>query len=72
MTERQFITNEQGERVGVLLDLAVYEQLIRGVTEDRELLTDLSEAELHVWKGIRGRKNSHVSGSWRGLKPCQR
>jgi hypothetical protein len=47
MAERQFITNEQGERVGVLLDLAVYEQLTRGVG-DRELLTALSEPELRA------------------------
>lgn len=48
MAERQFITNEQGERIGVLFDLAAYERLIRGLTEDQELLTNLSEAELRA------------------------
>ena len=43
MAETQFITNEQGERVGVILDLPTYNQLI---SEDSELLTNLSEAEL--------------------------
>lgn len=43
MAETQFITNKRGERVGVILDLPTYHQLI---SEDSELLTNLSEAEL--------------------------
>lgn len=43
MAETQFITNEQGERIGVILDLPTYHQLVH---EDPELLKDLNEAEL--------------------------
>lgn len=48
MVEPRFITNEQGERIGVLLDLAVYERLTKALVEDQELLINLSEAELHA------------------------
>ena len=41
----QYITNEAGERVGVLLDLDTYQQLTAREDEP-ELLTDLSHDEL--------------------------
>ena len=45
---RRYITNEQGERVGVLLDLEEYQQLIRLPTPDPEFLMGLSDAELQA------------------------
>jgi hypothetical protein len=45
---RRYITNEQGERVGVLLDLEEYHQLTRLSAPDPELLVGLSEAELQA------------------------
>lgn len=42
----RFVTDEQGQRVGVLLDLATYEALLRSRPEDAEFLRDLSDAEL--------------------------
>ena len=44
----RYITNEQGERIGVLLDLDDYHQLIRQSVEDPELLQGLSEEELQA------------------------
>lgn len=41
----QYITNEAGERVGVLLDLETYQQLT-AEKDDPELLTGLSYEEL--------------------------
>ena len=43
MADPRFVTNAQGERVGVILDLATYEQML---AEDPELLTNMSEVEL--------------------------
>ena len=45
MADPRFVTNAQGERVGVLLDLSTYEQMLAG-RDDPELLLDLSEPEL--------------------------
>jgi hypothetical protein len=45
---RRYITNEQGERIGVLLDLDEYQQLTRVSQPDPELLTGLSAAELQA------------------------
>lgn len=45
---RRYITNEQGERIGVFLDLDEYQQLIRTSMPDPELLTGLSVAELQA------------------------
>ena len=45
---RRYVTNEQGERVGVLLDLEEYQQLARLSPPDPELLIGLSEAELQA------------------------
>jgi hypothetical protein len=47
-SSRRYITNEQGERVGVLLDLEEYHQLTRSSPPDPELLVGLSEAELQA------------------------
>ena len=44
----RYITNEQGERVGVLLDLAEYHRLIDQLILDPDLLTGLSQAELEA------------------------
>ncbi len=44
----RYITNEQGERIGVLLDLDEYHQLTRQSVEDPELLQGLSEEELQA------------------------
>ncbi|NET32940.1 MAG: hypothetical protein F6K19_13135 [Cyanothece sp. SIO1E1] len=47
MTAVQYITNEQGERVGVVLDLETYQRLNRAQTpETSELLQNLSLDEL--------------------------
>jgi hypothetical protein len=49
MPERvRYITNEQGERVGVLLDLDDYRRLKNQAATDPELLVDLSQAELQA------------------------
>lgn len=45
---RRYITNEQGERVGVLLELAEYQHLTQRTLPDPELLVGLSEAELQA------------------------
>ncbi|MBH8563921.1 hypothetical protein I8748_17315 [Nostoc sp. CENA67] len=42
----QYITNHQGERVGVLLDLETYNQLTNTLAVDAEILTGLSQDEL--------------------------
>jgi hypothetical protein len=47
-SSRRYITNEQGERIGVLLDLEEYHQLTRSSPPDPELLLGLSEAELRA------------------------
>ena len=44
----RYITNEQGERIGVVLDLDEYHQLTRHSVEDPELLQGLSEEELQA------------------------
>ena len=47
-SSRRYITNEVGDRVGVLLDLEEYQQLTRLATPDPEILMGLSEAELQA------------------------
>ncbi|HIK06802.1 MAG TPA: hypothetical protein IGS40_19265 [Trichormus sp. M33_DOE_039] len=42
----QYITNQQGDRVGVLLDLETYNQLTNQSLADAEILTGLSLEEL--------------------------
>lgn len=44
----QYVTNQQGERVGVLLDLETYQRLAKDSTSDEELLTSLSLEELQA------------------------
>ena len=44
----RYIINEQGERIGVLLDLDDYRQLTRLSATDPELLQGLSEEELQA------------------------
>lgn len=49
MTEAvQYIINQQGERVGVLLDLETYHRLVNSAASDEELLTGLSLEELEA------------------------
>ncbi len=48
-TQVRYLTNEQGERIGVLLDLDVYSRLANEKTiDDEECLTGLSQAELQA------------------------
>ena len=42
----QYVTNQDGERVGVLLDLETYQRLTNPSAENDEILTDLSLDEL--------------------------
>lgn len=47
MTEQiSYVTNEQGERVGVLLDLETYDRLTNSSALDTECLIDLNRSEL--------------------------
>ena len=49
MTEAvQYLTNQQGERVGVLLDFETYHRLVNSAASDEELLTGLSLEELQA------------------------
>ena len=50
MADPRFVTNAQGERVGVLLDLATYEQMLGG-KQDPEVLLGMSEVELLALAG---------------------
>lgn len=45
MADPRFVTNAQGERVGVILDLTTYEQMLAG-RDDPDILLGLSEVEL--------------------------
>lgn len=44
----QYVTNEQGRRTGVLLDVAAYQRLVSQKPADPDLLMDMSRAELEV------------------------
>ena len=44
----RYITNEQGERVGILLDLAAYHRLANPLAMDEECLIGLSQDELQA------------------------
>jgi hypothetical protein len=46
-SEMQYVTDAQGNRVGVVLGLEAYEQLIRP-EPDKELLLNMSHAELEA------------------------
>ena len=45
MADPRFVTNAQGERVGVILDLSTYQQMLAG-QDDPELLIGMTEVEL--------------------------
>ena len=42
----QYLTNEQGQKTGVLLDVALYQRLTGQKSPDPDLLFDLSQDEL--------------------------
>lgn len=44
----QYITDEQGQKTGVLLDVATYQQLIKQEPMDPNLLVGISQAELEA------------------------
>lgn len=44
----QYVTNEQGQRTGVLLDVDVYQRLMRQQSDDPDLLTNMSRQELEA------------------------
>ena len=44
----QYLTNQEGDRVGVLLDLETYDRLAQGSASDPEFLTGLSVEELQA------------------------
>ena len=46
MNPVQYITNEQGKQVGVLLDIKTYQQLTNSPQLDSDCLVNLSHAEL--------------------------
>jgi hypothetical protein len=48
----QYVTNQQGERVGVLLDLETYHRLAKFSASDEELLAGLSLEELQALADI--------------------
>lgn len=48
----QYITNEAGERVGVMLDIEMYEQLTHPLAGDPECLLNISESELQAFANI--------------------
>lgn len=49
----QYVTNERGERVGVLLNLETYQQLVISRTKDAEILVGLSQGELQALAEIK-------------------
>lgn len=53
----QYVTNQQGERVGVLLDLDTYHRLVKTSPTDEELLVGLSVEELQALA------NSHLAST---------
>ena len=48
----QYVTNEQGKPVGVLLNMAVYQQLTAGA-DDPDLLPGLSQDELEALANVK-------------------
>lgn len=47
----QYVTNERGDRVGVLLNLETYEQLV--IAQDDKILVSLSQGELEALAEIK-------------------
>lgn len=61
MTESiQYLTNKQGERIGVFLDLETYHQLTNQSVVDSELLTNLSVDELQALVEIKLSTNTQT------------
>jgi len=48
MSKVQYVINEQGEQIGVLLDLEEYRRLTHQLTIDPDLIPGLSQAELQA------------------------
>lgn len=49
MSEKmRYVTNERGDRVGVLLDLETYDRMAHSLDLDEECLTELSTLELQA------------------------
>ena len=46
--QMRYVTNERGERIGVLLDLETYARLTHSSQLDSERLTDLNQSELQA------------------------
>ena len=46
--ETQYITDEQGQRIGVVLDWKTYQNLLSSKVQDPELLSGLAAEELSV------------------------
>jgi hypothetical protein len=44
----QYVTNEQGQKTGVLLDVATYQRLIKQESPDPDLLMGISQPELEA------------------------
>lgn len=44
----QYVTNEQGQRTAVLLDVDVYQRLINSYPADPDMLSGMSRAELEA------------------------
>jgi hypothetical protein len=56
----QYVTNEQGRRTGVLLDVVAYQRLIGQKPADPDLLTDMSRAELEALASSRLALTAHA------------
>ncbi|MGB0561084.1 MAG: hypothetical protein ACPGVO_04685 [Spirulinaceae cyanobacterium] len=48
----QYITDENGQRLGVMLDITTYEQLTHPLASDSECLLNISAAELHAFANL--------------------
>lgn len=67
---RQFITDEKGERTGVVLPIEEYEELLERL-EDAEALREADEALASIergestvpWEQVRGRIGTEYEGS---------
>lgn len=46
--QTQYLTNERGERVGVVLDMDTYQHLLTTASTDPEILSNLSQEELEA------------------------
>jgi hypothetical protein len=46
--QARYITNEQGQRVGVLLDLETYDRLTQASSIDQDCLVGMNQAELQA------------------------